>query len=231
MQSSIPLQAFADECPYGIESIDPLDVLNLKLVWSALTGNVVVHLVQSSASLPKPVPSALIRALCTSYTSGGPLMASLTAPPARRPVAKASSTLNRSAEYGPANIFDGKEDTCWNSDAVGTSLCDSSCPCPPGRSRFHFLAIAAALSVPAYYGYARLGLLVAACGNHSLPQSLSQGDSQWLTLNFKRPVVIRQFTIVFQGGFVAQVRSRGLLCGLAVSWWWRVCVVRLTARM
>lgn len=45
----------------------------------------------------------------------------------RKTVVKASSTLNRSAEYAASNALDGKEDTCWNSDQVSTLCCIPRC--------------------------------------------------------------------------------------------------------
>ncbi|NXN84974.1 NR2CA protein, partial [Bombycilla garrulus] len=62
---------------------------------------------------------------------------------------RVSSVLNRDVKhFGKQHLFDGSEETCWNSD---------------------------------------------------------QGTSQWVTLDFPRPVKVSEFHIQFQGGFSSQV--------------------------
>uniref|UniRef100_U3K0R4 Nuclear receptor 2C2 associated protein n=1 Tax=Ficedula albicollis TaxID=59894 RepID=U3K0R4_FICAL len=62
---------------------------------------------------------------------------------------RVSSVLNRDVkQFGKQHLFDGSEETCWNSD---------------------------------------------------------QGTSQWVTLDFPRPVKVSQLHIQFQGGFSSQL--------------------------
>ena len=51
------------------------------------------------------------------------LMSSINGSPALltgvgRQKCKASTVLNKSAEFAVSNVFDGSDDTCWNSDQV-----------------------------------------------------------------------------------------------------------------
>ncbi|NXH48288.1 NR2CA protein, partial [Dicaeum eximium] len=62
---------------------------------------------------------------------------------------RVSSVLNRDVkQFGKQHLFDGSEDTCWNSD---------------------------------------------------------QGTSQWVTLDFPRPVKVSQLQVQFQGGFSSRL--------------------------
>ncbi|NXF27801.1 NR2CA protein, partial [Rhodinocichla rosea] len=69
--------------------------------------------------------------------------------PALRCPRRVSSVLNRDVKhFGKQHLFDGSEETCWNSD---------------------------------------------------------QGTSQWVTLDFPRPVKVSQLHIQFQGGFSSRL--------------------------
>ncbi|NXO63781.1 NR2CA protein, partial [Phainopepla nitens] len=87
---------------------------------------------------------------------------------------RVSSVLNRDVkQFGKQHLFDGSEETCWNSDQVG------------GQGQ----------------GTQRL--------SHPVPPltllSSTQGTSQWVTLDFPRPVKVSELHIQFQGGFSSRL--------------------------
>jgi hypothetical protein len=100
-------------------------------------GSLQIRLLQSKRSRLRPHP---LRQGCSSLLCLiRPLrqvmegLVDLGAPPT---TCRASSVLRKNAkEFGPARMFDGSDDTCWNSDQV--RLAPTIRACLPRASQFH----------------------------------------------------------------------------------------------
>ncbi len=104
---------------------------------------------------------------------------------------RVSSTLHEDVkQFGKQHLFDGNDETCWNSSNVRAPR--DLCVFPP--------IIQGCLSRPCLMrAFLNLSYL-------TRPSSRTQGASQFITIKFSKPVNPASVSIMFQGGFVAKVR-------------------------
>lgn len=91
--------------------------------------------------------------------------------------------LNRDVkQFGKKHMFDGNEETCWNSDQVGGTKTGQDGGCREGSARPSVPTV----TQPRYH-------------------LCLQGSCQWVTLDFPHTVRVSQLHIQFQGGFSSRL--------------------------
>lgn len=91
--------------------------------------------------------------------------------------------LNRDVkQFGKKHMFDGNEETCWNSDQVGGTKTGQDGGCGEGSARPSVPTV----TQPRYH-------------------LCLQGSCQWVTLDFPHTVRVSQLHIQFQGGFSSRL--------------------------